>query len=172
MSIELTPTDWIQIIIAGTAGAAAIAAIIQSRLTKQQMNASLRPWLGPAEESLQITGINQLTFSYRNFGQLPNTKLQLKKIRKESMIQRSELMQSKKEPIDFGGICFPDQVRDYIIEFTTPDITEKAKNGEIKLFMGLVLEYEFANNKSGEYGVVFEYRTDLKHFVIRDEWSN
>lgn len=172
MSIELTPADWIQIIIAGTAGAAAIAAIIQSRLTKQQMNASLRPWLGAAEDSLRITDTDQLTFSYQNFGQLPNTKMHVKKVRKESMIQRSELEQSKKEPIDFGGICFPGQVRDYIIEFTTPNITEKAQNGEIKLFMGLILEYEFANNQFGQYGVIFEYRRDLKHFVIRNEWNN
>ena len=171
MSIDLTAADWIQIAVAGIAGAAAIAAVIQSKLTKQQMDASLRPWMGVGEESLHISGTNQLTLSYHNFGQLPNTTAQLRKLRKESMIERSEVTQST-EPVDFGGVCYPGQDKDYIIEFSTPDIVQKAENGTIKLFMGIVLRYEFANKQVGEYGVIFEYRRDLKSFVIKDEWNN
>jgi hypothetical protein len=66
--LGLTVGDWIQLITAGAALLAATVAIWQSRMTKQQMDATMRPWIGVHEVNPME---NEIRIILHNYGSLP-----------------------------------------------------------------------------------------------------
>ena len=46
---------------------------------------------------------------------------------------------------------------------------EDVEGSGIPLFIGILLEYEYANNKHGEYGVIYDYVVG-ERFAIQHEW--
>ena len=40
------------------------------------------------------------------------------------------------------------------------------------LFLGIVLEYNYGDNKTGEYGYIGKYNPDEQYFDVIESWAN
>lgn len=63
---------------------------VEIKMTKQQMDSSLRPWIGAEKGLVKSEGDNFL-FHYQNYGQLPPKSLKLKAWASDKQIKRDEL---------------------------------------------------------------------------------
>ncbi len=137
-------------------------------MTKQQMDSSLRPWIG-AEKGLVEEKDGTLLFHYQNYGQLPPKSLKLKVWASGEEIKREKLVELEGEEWPHIGIIMPDQIKAYILGLTGIDLIA-VKKGQANLWTALVLNYDYADNKKGEYGVIYEYLSEFSHYSIRNEW--
>ena len=173
--MELTLVDW-AVVLSGFATTVLVIIIAYQikitktavGMTKQQMDSSLRPWVG-AESGLVDYTSDKLAFYYMNYGQLPPKSLKIKGLESEETISRKELNKAKDESWPNMGIIMPNQKKAYIIASNETQLN-KIKKGEISFWIGLLLSYEYADNKRGEYGVIYEFLVETQKFTIRDEW--
>ena len=170
MSFELTAADWIQLITASAAAIAATVAILQNRLTKQQLDSSLRPWIGAAEGGLTLALPDRVTFAYKNYGQLPCKSMTGRVLRKTELFSREELAESNTNPSSKMGVIHPDQNKAWYVDMKK-EVILTALSGKEPLFIGISLSYTYADNRQGEYGVIYEFAFRTRQFMIREEWS-
>jgi len=138
-------------------------------MTKQQMESSLRPWVG-ADKGLIETDDEFFRFQYCNYGQLPtkDTKMKVWSSDKEILRENLEKLEGSEWP--YKGIIMPNQIKSYVLGQTKGDF-EKVKSGVNDFWICLVIEYNYANDKKGEYGVIYSYEHSSQTFAIMDEWS-
>ena len=59
---------------------------------------------------------------------------------------------------------FPNQIWEKTLPIEA-SLLDSAKKREASMFIGVLINYKYANNRSGEYGIIFRYGTILPKFV-------
>lgn len=169
LSVELTPADWIQLIIAATAGIAAVVAIWQTNLTRKQMQINLRPWIGSHSEGLNGDGKGLFIFNFQNYGNSPATKVRGKIGLTYSNFTREEL---RERPFDdhAGSIMLPNEKKHKSIRADSNQFQE-LKAMSKSAFIGVIIEYEYTSNKVAEYGAILEFELATGEVDFLDEWT-
>jgi hypothetical protein len=172
VTIELTTGDWIQIVTALAAAAAAIVAIWQSRMTKQQMDATLRPWIGVTERGIELDKLDNKTFivPYKNFGKVPASKVKTKLAIRKSTFTKEEL-RTRPYPSNIQNmVLFPDNLKTDTTTFEDPTIYETRAQGK-PLYLGFMVEYQYGNKRHAEMIYIARLDPQNTRASIVDEWS-
>ena len=165
---------WIFGFLQSVGGAATAGALVfvgmQTLLMRRQMNSSFRPWLGVYQEGLVEQSSNQLLLRVTNYGSLPSTSLRILWKDSQGTINRNDIKSLDTFHDHEVNAIFPNQ----IWEKTLPiegSLLDSAKKGETSLFIAVLINYKYANNRSGEYGIIFQYGTILPKFVVHQVWA-
>jgi hypothetical protein len=168
VTIELTTGDWIQIVTALAAAAAAIVAIWQSRMTKQQMDATLRPWIGVTERGIELDKLDNKTFfvTYKNFGKVPAIKVKTKLAIRKSTFTKEEL---RPYPSNIQNmVLFADDIKTDTQTFED-SIYETRAQGK-PLYLGFMVEYQYGNKRHAETIYIARLDPQNNRASVVDEW--
>ena len=165
----------------GTA-AATIALVILLYRTIKQMEATVylskvqteyrfRPWIGPngriTELSPNYDGKHQFEVKLKNFGEIPAEYVHAYFLQDEKIMSKDNLQLEKMEKFNLGPML-PNMEKHYWF-FIDPDVMEKAKQVEKKIFTMIYFEYPVSGGKSG-YGMISEFVPKTNGFVHKDMW--
>ena len=165
-----------QIATAAAAFIAAIVAIAQSIMTRQQISSSLRPWTSLSLPSV-VPGTQQshrLQITLRNYGQLPCISATAEVYLKDAPISPSELENRKlrlMESIELGVI---NSTQEKSLTFFIPTDLENifhVTNRPHSLYLGVRVIFRYANNRKDQYYTIYAPDPSMPmQFVSRYEW--
>ena len=141
-----------------------------AKLSQVQTEFRFRPWIGPVNSIKamgEADGKNQFEISLKNYGELPATYLNASFAKDTEMPSKDILDSEKIQKFNLGPML-PNMEKHYWF-FIDCDLIEKAKKGEIKIFIALYFEYPLTEGTSG-YGMISEYNPKMNGFVHRDMW--
>ncbi|UVS68670.1 hypothetical protein [Nitrososphaera viennensis] len=159
MSEFQTALDLAQIATAAAAAVAAGVAVWQSKMTKQQIDSRLRPWIGTKEIMIAQDKIEVVL---TNYGGLPALSAVGKSDLSDKVLTIADLKgQDDKNTM---GTIMPNSEKFYIMELSD-DPHKKI------LSFGYVVEYTYAGGKQGEYGMIAKLGAGNRRFEIIQEWT-
>ncbi|HEV8405554.1 MAG TPA: hypothetical protein VGQ13_06580 [Nitrososphaera sp.] len=138
----------------------------QVTMTKQQMDSTMRPWIGPAPEGLKADGKGLFIFNYHNYGQVPAEDILFEFALSDERVERQNLLD---KPVETSKhtILLPNESK---YRKNTFDF-EKRKPIGPSLFIGILIRYKYANARKGMYGARIEYKFATGGIDYFDEWS-
>lgn len=110
---------------------------------------------------------NKVWFIYENFGKIPNTNGTMR-IAVGGNITRSDLYDSSK-PVLPSGVLLPTQEISQKLLTLPESYMINAKSGK-PLEIGILIQYNYADNGKGEYGVIAMYDNASATFDNEDYW--
>lgn len=138
---------------------------------EKQAKTENRPWLGATTMMTINRAPLQLIFHYKNYGKFPANDVEEKHGFSNEMLSKDAYereLDGKKVP--HTSVILPDQGANYTIGGITEEIANRLS--ELKpLFLAIIIDYTFGENKKGRYGVIFEYRHAESYFTVRKEWA-
>lgn len=159
------------------AASAIIALVISKRQTDrshdlvlQETKNTSRPWVGSTYDELETKGYLNFNFNYTNYGRLPahyikrSISIEFEKPSKDSVKSHNV----EPEPVTFLA---PGATKSYSINFDYETYTPHKSKGK-NLFICILIRYEYAGNKTGEYGVIFEHISKTGRNIVIEEWSD
>jgi len=151
--------------------------MLQSQLETQQKQTAIlerqfaekdRPWISILEFSEYSE--NKIQYRYTNFGNIPNTNGTVLVKAAQFPFTKNDL-QSTGEQGTKIGVILPNQHKNHQILAST-DLILKAKSGEAPLYFGILIKYDYLEGKHGEFGAIVQYSTNVKDFIILDNWAS
>ncbi len=139
------------------------AILVQTIVLQADFEAKTRPWIGVVKFDDEEN--NRINFIYHNFGSIPNDIGKMAVGTSCTMITQTEL---KNSPNDTVGSLMPTQSKIHQVGVYPKDFVNKSDNCKT-LYIGVLIQYEYLNDKEGESGVIMSY-TD-GNFHIEDNWS-
>jgi len=158
-----TIKDYSVIVSAIFTAALVIAILTQTSILKADFDASTRPWIGVAKFDDEEN--NRINFIYHNFGSIPNDIGKMAVSTSCTMITLTEL---KDLPNDTVGSLMPTQSKIHQVGVYPKDFVNKSDNCKT-LYIGVLIQYEYLNDKEGESGIIMSYADG--NFNIEDNWS-
>jgi len=129
----------------------------QTRLTRKEMEITLRAWLGLIDPV--TTYPDRIEFLFKNHGRIPAKVLQVRIVRGNKKITQQELRSSK--PESKVVIIFPDGTMPFQIPISI-DFE----------YVGILVDYEFAENKRGESSSILRKNPITDHFEFQDAFAS
>lgn len=142
--------------------------VYQTNLMQQEFDANQRPWIG-------ITDIlivdNSIKVVYENFGNIPNN----------GGIKRgfstTEIIPDRNYFFTGAGeskipILFPSQKLEMNVRDLPLQDFNEIHAGQKILYIGFMFEYEYGQNKVGEYGVIGKFDPNTGLVDMIDIWAN
>ena len=156
----------ISIMSAIIAASALCLSIWQGIQLQQEINNQSRPWLG----IINFTEYdkNRILFTYTNFGKIPNIDGKVSIIYNYTLISKDRLYDASST--NDLGVIFPTQNNFMELTGLSTSVIEEAKSGK-PLYLGVLVQYDYANDGKGEYGVIVQYSTTLHTFIIVRDWT-
>lgn len=151
-----------------------VPSLLGSRLSKKQAQGEidesdeiLRPWIGVEGLSLDE---NQdfCRLHYHNYGRLPASSAKYKFKVSSDPISFQDLQKMNYDGLVSRNIIFPSFDNTALIR-VDKTVADDARKGVGKLFMGVLIEYHFGNEKLGKYAGIFEYNSEHKQFRVVDQ---
>jgi hypothetical protein len=140
--------DIAQIVAGGGAAAAALAAFIQSRQTKHQMDHTLRAWVGVDYDKSTISKDGAMLFAAKNYGQLPATELKHWKGFQLQPFTKEQLRQMRKTPFEAEASLLPGAYHTFKLQIPEPD---RVIDERLTLHYAFIIEYSYGKNGRGKY---------------------
>ncbi len=141
---------------------------IQTRQTQQQMDSTLRPWIG-ARFRLQFENPQTLMLAYTNYGQIPPQNITAYNLISDKQITRYGILEySTTSKLDLGTIM-PNMNKELRIDTATEQL--KSVLAGASFYVGIIIQYSYASKKKGAYGVIYHYRREKQLFEISEEWN-
>jgi len=129
----------------------------QTRLAREETEITLRAWLGLIDRV--TTYPDRVEFLFKNHGRIPAKVTKLRVVVGNKQFTQQELRSS--QPLPKGVIIFPD--------VTLPFNIPVSLSFE---YAGALIDYEFANNKRGEYGCILRKNPTSGHFEFQDAFAS
>lgn len=144
----------------------------QLKLAQQQMDSSSRPWLGAFEKGLQEYSKNNLLLRIKNYGSLPTTSLKWIVVFDDKTLNRDDMKSQPDSVFDSFKVTavFPDQIWQNVVP-VDENLLESAKTEDALLLVGVLMKYQYSGNRSGEYGIIFEYKKSIAAFGFNEVWA-
>ena len=147
----------------------------QTTIMSNDFDINNRPWIGGVQFRIFD---DVVLFDIQNFGNIPNdsgysTLYALKVSSADSVLEKDaffELFGDGAEIMPLA-VIMPSQKISITI---TGDILQKIKEvreGNGALHLGVILEYEYSNEKNGEYGLIGKYNPRIDTFDIIETWA-
>ena len=164
------PDDFLKdvVTVIGAIGSAATAAALyfiwkQTRMTQQEINATLRPWLGISDVSLINKGVSNeaLFVGLKNYGKIPAEVKSVKVLTSRIEITRDQIDKDS-EYVDLTEIrMFPEQ---------PPRPLEIKTHGNTLTFIGFSIEYYYSENRKGYYAIIQKHDQSRNIYRPINEW--
>ena len=138
---------------------------------EKQAKTENRPWLGATTAITIKRNPLQLIFHYKNYGKFPANNVKEKHLFSSEMLSKEEYQTRLAErTVPHTSIVLPDQEADLTIGGIPEQISNRFSNSE-SIFLAIIIDYTFSENKKGQYGVIFEYLHSDSIFTVRKEWA-
>lgn len=139
----------------------------QVTMTKHEMENTIRPWIGcqditPLEE-------NEIRLRLHNFGSLPTLSMDSKTVATTDPVTLETILASKFAREDVG-VILPNQDYIHFIDLDAK-LYALARQGKVPMQLGFLLNYEYAENKVGQYGFIAKYNHEKNVFIFIREWA-
>ena len=129
----------------------------QTKLTREEMESTLRPWIGFSE--IRRKSKEEVVFYLKNYGRIPAKIVRTRNKFGKTKIGKDELLLQKGKV--FETMVFPDATMTFSIQ-----IPEQFG------FVSILFEYEYANKKHGEYGVIAKHHAENNTFDYYEVFAN
>lgn len=113
----------------------------QIGLTKNEMESTLRPWIGISDVEIQSNEF--VTFHVKNYGRIPARIVRMRKVLDKIKISKDVLVSKKAENSE--TMLFPDEI------LKMSSILPEEAGYQ---YVAIMIEYEYGNNKNGEFGLI------------------
>ena len=113
----------------------------QMNLMQREMENTLRPWIGVAD--VEIKAEDLVTLQVKNYGRIPGRVVKMKAVFDEKKISKDLLYSTDAK--NYETMVFPDSI--YQMSSFVPE-------GLDFHYMAVMIEYEYANNKRGDYALI------------------
>jgi hypothetical protein len=132
----------------------------QISLIRKEMDSTLRPWLGFSEIKPGHNG--EVLCRVKNYGRIPAEIIKRWNVLSREKISR-EIIQSTK--VQFEKLMvFPDATINMNIE--NPDPKPDL------IYVGVLIEYNYADNKFGEYCIIAKLVTEKNEYQVQEVFAN
>ena len=140
---------------------------IQANMMREDFEVNNRPWLGGFAFSVSDKDV---TYSYENVGKIPNTGGTLTFYVSDVLIGRDALNRvgTKSHPV---SVLMPSQKISEVFTDEIMSTIKDAKEGKGDCYLGIMIHYEYGNQKFGEYNIIAKYDVRYNNFVIVDTWT-
>ncbi|AJM92698.1 hypothetical protein [Nitrosopumilus piranensis] len=150
----MNKTEKISLITAIGTVIVAFAVGIQSYALLSEFESINRPWIGITK--FEETPENKINYIYENFGKIPNTDGKIRVVWTEDIYDDFiEKMYDKPAQLEMG-VLLPTQTLEQTINDLPLELIQKSKNGD-PLYVGVLIKYDYLDNKEGEYGTMMEF---------------
>lgn len=171
--------QWVSII----SGAATVAVVyflwravkqmeLTIKMSRKETVYRFRPWVGPSTgiEFMRTTpeGKQQFFITLKNYGELPASNVTAMCAVKNKMPTRDTLRNSDNVDKFSLGPLLPRMEKRYWFHIDS-DNMQKAKDGDLEIFVTLYFAYEFVDGRSG-YGMISHFDMHTNTFVHEDMW--
>lgn len=140
--------------------------LTQVKLQHEEFNQKMRPWIGMLGYKKDATG--KIIFKYTNHGQIPPEKMKIKILTSNGKITQEILENTEVENRSYIGIIFPKQEKIFRTDIPL-DIIQKIDEKKEKMFIGVLIEYNYSGDSVGKTGSIVDYQGN-NHFVITTEF--
>ena len=130
----------------------------QIHLTQEEVEGTLRPWVGIDDVRLREEGYVALLI--KNTGSIAAKIVRAQRVFSHTMITQEQLR---------SGVDIPGNF--VIIPKIDKTIRMSNESGTYP-YIGILIQYEYPKNKRGEYGLVVQYNELRKKFDYLDEFAN
>jgi len=153
-------------------GTQTTALIKQVDILQDDFEINNRPWI--AGDQVRMTN-NSLIYDVENFGKIPNESGERKILvvmtnASEGLTKEilSEMPGSKNSLM----VIMPSQKISIILEEQIIQAIDESNELKMDLFLGIVLQYNYGDNKIGEYGYIGKYNTEDQYFDVIESWAD
>ncbi|MGH9876326.1 MAG: hypothetical protein ACREBU_00915 [Nitrososphaera sp.] len=140
----------------------------QNELTTRQMESSLRPWIGVKKTDLLDDAI---TFDLHNYGQLPSTSAKIRTKQADEKFAEGDVISSPVRTSEDNGIIFPNGHKTIRVGIGK-DSFVKVRAGVTTLYIGVSIEYNYADGRVGQYGFIVMFDHAKNDLVMEHEWTS
>ena len=140
------------------------------KLSKIQTEFRFRPWIGPVNSVKHMgesDGKEKFDITIKNYGELPATFVKASFRIDMEIIKKHDLKFEEKDKFNLGPML-PTMEKHYWFFIDTQTI-QRAKKGELKIFIALFFEYPITNRNSG-YGMISQYNPQTDMFAHSEMW--
>lgn len=139
----------------------------QTAIMKQQLENTLRPWLGPSDQmGIDYKKNYEMRIEYTNYGSIPAVNIIEKALFTETMPTQKQITDL---PIRFeNSTCFPQQTRGFTVK-VDQTLIDKVNQTKGFFYCVMEVEYNFADSKIGKFGSLLEYHQNGTAIAIK-EW--
>ena len=137
----------------------------QTSILNSQFIEKDRPWLGL--ETFSDEG-NKITFGYTNYGAIPNDNGTMLLLYRHTPITKNDLESSGEGWSPIGAVI-PNEHRAHFFTDLPIDFVQNAKSGTSSLYLGILIKYNYENDKQGEFGTLVNYTEGT--FLNLDNWA-
>jgi hypothetical protein len=131
----------------------------QTNYTREEMDSTLRPWIGVIDVEIQADEF--VTFTVKNYGRILAKIVRMRKVIDKKKITKDQLCSAEAE--DKEMLLFPDA----IVKMSSI-LPEDSEN----LYVAIMIEYEYANNKHGEYGLIGKRIGDTGNIIYEETFAD
>lgn len=154
------------------AGIATVVLVVivwfQTKQTQHQLNSTLRPWIG-VKDRVRFENPLTLMLTYTNYGQIPPQNIGARWVLSDREITKDDIVNSgNAQTLDLGTIM-PNMLKELRAGITEEQYNSAMHGGQFHV--GYVMNYEYAKNKKGEYGVIYYFDVGAGIFLIKKEWA-
>lgn len=138
----------------------------------QDIDTTNRPLI--AGDQVRITD-NSLLFDVKNFGEIPNESGQRKILvvmTNSSEGLTREILSQRPGDVNPLMVIMPSQKISIILEKEILLAIDTSIQSNMDLFLGIVLKYNYGDNKTGEYGYIGKYNPDQQYFAVIESWAD
>jgi hypothetical protein len=181
----LEDLETIATIVSGFATAALFAIVYyqtrqtqeQIKQTREQLDATNRPWLGIAEQP-RVDEQDRFSVIFKNHGQAPAYDIlpSLEYLGEKVDVQQVRNRPRQEDKDEQPAVLLPGEKKYHAVPITTlieDDVIARMWEGKrVEVFILFRLHYKYANNKTGEYGAILKFRSSKDGYshAIEHEW--
>lgn len=147
--------------------------IDQTKISNEQFSLENRPWIAGD----QITVFeNSIQYDIQNFGKTPNKLGETKfytaiifNVKTPVLRDDLPLKLFKTNPLT---AVMPNQKMSISFTGDVMKAIDDVKNTEGELYLMIIMDYPYGNDKHGEYGFIGKYNPETNDFSLTDSWAS
>ena len=152
---------------------AAIAVSTQTTIIQEEFESNTRPWLA-GDDITVLEG--KVKYDIQNFGNIPNqlgeTKFYVIAVDEDNgFISKENLPYDKFRSMPLT-VVMPSQKNTITLTGGIMNAIEDVKTTKKFLYLVIVLDYPYGNEKRGEYGYLGKYVPQTNDFSMINSWAN
>lgn len=142
------------------------AVIYQTSILQEEFESNNRPWISIAKID-RLEG-NKIVITYQNFGKIPNKEGKMGVTWADALFTKD--LMYKETPLVLNlGIVLPNQ-QQYSTVLEAENVNEAIAKSGGDMYVGILLRYNYLNDKEGEFGSIVLYDKKSSQFIIQEDW--
>ena len=130
----------------------------QTEYMREELDITLRAWIGV--ENVEVR--SDLTFIVKNYGRIPGKIVTKRSVIDKTKISKDRLLTTEVQNVEkmmlFPGVAVP--------------MTLVMRKEPEYQYVAVMMEYEYANNKRGRYGLIGRHDANTRDFFYEETFAN